>query len=197
MTLRVIGAGFGRTGTDSMREALNMLGVGPCHHMHEVREDSGQQSLWRAVAAGATPDWEQLFAGYHAAVDWPSAFFWRELADYYPDAKVLLTIRSTESWLASMDKTILNAIRTGTDPEAIGKVLIGGRVFDGRLDDLDHIASVYEQNTASVQASIPADRLLTYTIGDGWEPLCEFLQVAVPDVDYPRRNSTKEFNRAR
>jgi len=194
MTLRVIGAGFGRTGTDSMREALNYLGFGPCHHMHEVIDDDEQQRIWRAVAHGETPDWDLLFKGFHSAVDWPSAYYWRELAEYYPDAKIILTVRSTESWVASMDKTILVNLRNGPDPRSIGKELIGRRTFNGRFDDLDYVASVYEENIAEVQGTIPSDRLLTYAIGDGWEPLCEFLDVPVPEVDFPRRNSTVEFN---
>ena len=93
MVLRVIGTGFGRTGTDSMREALNILGFGPCHHMFEVNNDPEQKRLWRALAKGATPDWERLFAGYASCVDFPSAFYWRELLEAYPDAKAILTWR--------------------------------------------------------------------------------------------------------
>jgi hypothetical protein len=91
MAIRVIGTGFGRTGTDSMREALTILGFGPCHHMFEVMANEDQKRLWRALAQGATPDWNQLFAGYASCIDWPSAHYWRDLIEFYPDARVILT----------------------------------------------------------------------------------------------------------
>lgn len=104
MGLKVIGTGYGRTGTDSLREALNMLGFGPCHHMLEVNASDEQKRLWRALARGENPGWDKLFAGYSACVDWPSAHYWRELVDVYPDAKVVLTYRSPESWWESLRK---------------------------------------------------------------------------------------------
>src|SRR6185369_3613405 len=104
MTLTVIGTGFGRTGTDSLREALNMLGFGPCHHMVEVNTHDEQKRLWRALAGGTNAGWDTLFAGYRSCVDWPSAYYWRELIQVYPNAKVLLTYRSPESWWESFEK---------------------------------------------------------------------------------------------
>jgi hypothetical protein len=194
MSLSVIGAGFGRTGTESMKLALEMLGLGPCHHMKEVLGDPEQTALWRGIAAGDPPDWEAAFTGYNAAVDWPSAFFWRELADVYPDAKILLTVRSPESWHASMDKTIFRTLRNGTDPDSLGVKLVAEGVFDGRLDDPAHAIATYERNTAEVEAAFPPERLLTYHLGDGWEPLCRFLGKPLPNAPYPRSNSAKEFN---
>jgi hypothetical protein len=106
MTLGVIGAGFGRTGTDSMREALEILGFAPCHHMRELIKDPEQKRLWRAIAAGAPPDWELVLGKYRACLDWPSAYYWPQLVEAFPEAKVLLTWRSAESWWASYEKTI-------------------------------------------------------------------------------------------
>ena len=194
MTLSVIGAGFGRTGTDSMRTALTQLGFGPCHHMHALREDPEQQRLWRALAAGAAPDWDRLFAGYHAAVDWPSAYYWRALSAYYPKAKFLLTTRSPESWLASMEKTILPILRDPPDPASVGVKVIGEATFGGRLDDRDHLLAVYRRHLAEVQDHIAADRLLVYRLGDGWAPLCRFLDVPVPETPFPRQNDAAAFN---
>ena len=194
MPLSVIGAGFGRTGTESMKLALELLELGPCHHMKEVLGDPEQTALWRGIAAGDPPDWEAAFAGYSAAVDWPSAFFWRELADVYPDAKILLTLRSPESWHASMGKTIFRTLRESTDPDSLGVKLVAEGVFDGRLDDPAHAIAMYERNNAEVQAAFPPERLLTYHLGDGWEPLCQFLDKQVPSSPYPRSNSTVEFN---
>jgi hypothetical protein len=193
MALDVIGTGFGRTGTDSMREALNLLGLGPCHHMREVIAHAEQQRAWRALAGGGVPDWERLFAGYRSCVDWPSAFYWRELVDVYPHAKVLLTHRSAESWWRSFEQTILGVIRASTDPESLGLRLIRDRVFGGRPDDRAHAIACYEANVAAVKATVPADRLLVYEIGDGWEPLCAHLGVPVPNVPYPKRNDAAEF----
>lgn len=194
MALSVIGAGFGRTGTDSMREALNLLGFGPCHHMHEVSGNPEQLRLWRALAQGAEPNWERLFRDFCAAVDWPSAYYWRELAAAYPEAKVLLTTRSSESWLASMQKTIFQVVRENTDPDSIGATIIAERTFGGRIDDPAHVVEVYERHHAEVLKAVPAERLLIYQVGDGWKPLCDFLGVAVPEVPFPRRNSALDFS---
>jgi len=194
MPLVVIGAGFGRTGTESMKLALETLGLGPCHHMKEVLADPERIALWRAIARGEPADWRAAFAGYNSAVDWPSAYFWRELADFYPDAKVILTVRSAESWHASMEKTIFTTLRHSTDRDSVGLRLIAERVFGGRIDDPAHAMAVYERNTREVQATVPPDRLLIHRIGDGWAPLCRFLGKPVPAIPYPHSNSAAEFN---
>ncbi len=174
MALSVIGAGFGRTGTESLKLALEMLGLGPCHHMKEVLADPTRLARWRSIAQGAEgaqgtesaePDWDDVFAGYRSTVDWPGAYFWRALARHYPDAKILLTVRSAESWYASMENTILATLKASTDPASIGLKLIGEQVFGGRLDDRSHIIAAYEQNTADVEAAFPPERLLTYQLG--------------------------------
>lgn len=193
MVLEVIGTGFGRTGTDSMREALNVLGLGPCHHMFEVNRDPEQRRLWRAFVKGAPPDWEALFSGYRSCVDFPSAWYWRELAAAYPDAKVLLTWRTAESWWESFSKSVGAFLAQSTDPESLGIALVVNRVFGGRLNDREHAMAVYEAHVAAVKAAIPPERLLIHGLGDGWEPLCAHLGVPVPDRPYPRRNSTADF----
>ncbi len=193
MGLRVIGAGFGRTGTDSMRAALDRLGFGPTHHMRAVIDDPAQTRLWRAVAAGAAPDWDALFAGYRSAVDWPSAFYWRDLAAAWPEALVLLTWRTPESWWASFERTILTVIARSEDPDSLGLRLIAAQVFGGRPHDRDHAIRTYEANVEAVRATIPADRLLIHRIGDGWGPLCARLGVPVPDEPYPHRNAADDF----
>ena len=194
MALSVIGAGFGRTGTESMKLALETLGLGPCHHMKEVLGNPEQTALWRAAAQGDLPGWDEAFAGYRSAVDWPTAYFWRELSAHYPEAKILLTVRSAQSWYESMANTIFKSLKTSTDPASVGLKLIAGGVFGGRLDDRAHAMAVYEKNIADVQAAFTQERLLTYTLGDGWDPLCRFLGRPVPDMPFPRSNSTEEFN---
>lgn len=193
MTIEVIGTGFGRTGTDSMREALDILGFGPCHHMREVNANDDQKALWRALARGEAPGWERLFEGYRSAVDWPSAHYWRELIEVYPKAKVLLTYRSPESWWTSFEQTILASIRASTDPGSLGVALIKEQVFGGRPDDRAQAIAIYEANVQAVRETVPAERLLVHSLGDGWEPLCAHLGVAVPAQPYPSRNSAKEF----
>ena len=195
MALSIIGAGFGRTGTDSMRHALRMLGFGPCFHMFEIMENEAHKTAWRKVAAGGAPNWEALFARFQSTVDWPAAFYWRDLAAHFPDAKILLTVRSTESWLRSMQNTILPSLADSTDENSLGLKLIRDQVFGGNITDLDHVARVYEQNIADVQAAFGPDRLLTYQLGSGWAPLCEFLDVAVPQADFPRGNTPEDFHK--
>jgi hypothetical protein len=193
MGLSVIGAGFGRTGTDSMRLALNMLGFGPCHHMREVMANPEQLRLWRWAARGDPPDWEEAFAGYRSALDWPAAFYWRELSRHYPDARILLTLRSAESWYESMAQTIFPVIKSSTEPDSLGVRLIGERVFGNRIDDRAHAIAVYEKNNADVREAFGPDRLLVHQLGDGWEPLCAFLGTPIPEAPYPRVNSPTEF----
>ena len=197
MTLKVIGTGFGRTGTDSMREALNMLGFGPCHHMRELLKDSEHAKLWSNVYAGASPDWDLLLGGYNSCMDWPSAYYWPQLVEAYPQARVILTWRTAESWWKSFEKTILPRILSNKKPDTTHKnaELIGPLVFHDRPQDRDHCISVYEANVAAVKEQVPEDRLLVHGLGDGWEPLCEHLGVPVPDVPYPSSNSTSDFQK--
>ena len=193
MTLKVIGTGFGRTGTDSMREALDILGFGPCHHMYEVMANEEQKRLWRAFVQGAAPVWDQLFAGYSSCVDWPSAHYWPELIRVYPQARVILTYRSPESWWASFEKTILDALHKSTDPASLGLALVRDKVFGGKPEDRAHAIAIYEANVKAVKATVPKDRLLVHNLGDGWEPLCAHLGVPTPNQPYPSRNTASEF----
>ena len=195
MSLKVIGTGFGRTGTDSMREAIEILDFGPCHHMRELIKDPEHERLWRSVVAGATPDWDLLLGGYASCVDWPSAYYWPQLVEAFPQARVILTWRTAESWWASFEKTLLPRILSFTETEAMPKSseLIGPRVFHDRPDDRAHCIAVYEANVAAVKEHVPAERLLVHRLGDGWGPLCAHLGVPVPDIPYPSSNSTSAF----
>lgn len=192
MTLRVIGAAFGRTGTDAMREALNMLGFGPCHHMFEVTENPIMKARWRAFMDSTVADWEALFEGYNSCVDWPSAHYWRELAAIHPQAKIILTWRSPESWWTSFEATILKFVSTTTDRQSVA-VRIVEKAFGDRAGDRDFMIWRYEAHVAEVVATVPAARLLVHRLGDGWEPLCAHLGVPVPAEPYPSRNSTAEL----
>lgn len=192
MTLGVIGAGFGRTGTDSMREALNILRLGPCHHMFEVTGNPVMKARWRAFMDSGVADWEALFEGYNSCVDWPAAHYWRELAAVYPQAKVILTWRTPESWWTSFEATILAFVRTSTDRQSVG-VRIVEKAFGERAGDRDFMIGRYEAHVADVVATVPAERLLVHRLGDGWEPLCAHLGVPIPAEPYPSRNTTAEL----
>ena len=201
MPLSVIGAGFGRTGTLSLKLALEQLGFGPCHHMLEVFAHPTQATTWQAAAEGKAVDWDALFDGYGASVDWPSCHFWRELSARYPDAKVILTARSPESWYESFSATIAKAAEGGAappDPElrnvlAMAQYLIVERTFGGRLSDPAHAKAVYTRHNDAVVAGLPRDRLLQFNAAEGWAPLCRFLDRPVPSEPFPRSNSREEF----
>lgn len=194
MPLRVVGAGFGRTGTLSMHKALNQLGFGPCHHMFEVTENPAMKSRWRDFMAGGSIDWEKLFEGYRSCVDWPAAHFWRELMQVFPETKVILTWRSPESWWGSFEKTLLKFYLTTEDRASVGYQIID-RVFDGRAAERDHAIATYVANVESVMTEVPPDRLLIHRLGDGWAPLCASLGVPVPGTAYPNSNSAAEIRK--
>ena len=199
MTIKVFSAGFGRTGTLSLKQALEQLGFGPCHHMEEViKTGPAQVQLWSAAADGK-PDFKAIFDGYHSAVDWPTAAFWREMAAAYPDAKVILSSRTPESWVKSFSDTILKVLldRANWPPHMTDWLNMVTRVVIDRslggVTDPDGLLEVFKAHEAAVKAAIPADRLLVHSAKDGWEPLCAHLGVPVPSTPYPRTNSTEEF----
>ena len=198
MTLKAISAGYGRTGTMSLKLALEQLGFGPCHHMIEVIENGEKQvPLWNDALAGK-PDFDAIYKGYSSAVDWPSAAFWKELADAYPDAKVILSSRSPESWYSSISETILASVWAPENwpPQAVPWFTMVSKVLErsfGGAKTKDELIANFLAHEAEVKAAIPADRLLVHSAKDGWEPLCAFLGVPVPEGDYPRTNSKEEF----
>jgi hypothetical protein len=201
MTVKVVGAGFGRTGTLSLKYALEMLGFDKCYHMMEVQFHPEHVAIWRQAARGEPIDWHSLFDGYQATVDWPSCNFWREQLEAYPDAKVILSRRDPERWYESVMNTIWKVSRErppSDDPRAkegsaMAFEVIWDGVFDRRMDDKDHVISVYEAHNQAVIDELPADKLLVFEASQGWEPLCAFLDRPVPDQDYPRVNSSEEF----
>ena len=204
MMLEVIGTGFGRTGTNSLKLALEQLGFGPCHHMYEIRDNPEQLSLWERVARGEDVDWDVVFAGYSSCVDWPAARYWRELCSKYPEAKVLHSIRDEEKWIASVQETILptilnrNRLDEGPDRRRLNMSfeVVLNQTFDGRLDDREHAIKVFRAHNDEVSRTISTDRLLVYDVKQGWKPLCEFLGVSVPDTPFPHQNTSEEFQQS-
>ncbi len=200
MALSVIGAGFGRTGTLSLKGALETLGFNPCYHMMEVMQH-GFGGIWNDIAHGGTPDWEAVFKGYQATVDWPACNYYRELADLYPDAKVLLSLRDADKWYDSCQNTIFRAMRmehADAPPNlktqmSMARKLVVENTFGGNIDDRAHCIAVYNRHNETVRQVIPKDRLLVFQPSDGWDPLCAFLGVPVPEAPYPRVNTTEEF----
>lgn len=195
MGLKVIGAGFGRTGTASLKLALEQLGFGPCYHMSEVLTNAGHMDLWNAAAAGE-PDWEAIFKDYASTTDFPACTYWRELAAYYPQAKIVLSLRSPESWWESTQETILSPAMMGMLDGTPWRAMLKNTVdvvFDGNIHDHDTLIRAFNEHNAAVKAAFGPDRLLVFEAKDGWGPLCRFLGVGVPDTDYPRVNSKEEL----
>jgi Sulfotransferase domain len=203
-----------RTATTTQLVALEQLGYAPCYHMRDMLADLEKGlPLWEAVADG-NPDWEAIFGGAQSTVDWPSARYYRELMDYYPDAKVLLSVRPGDAWVRSMRQTVWGIFhgdsvihhvsdarrvidplwarytdlmyRMSWDPEE-------GGVLAGNTYDDDELARIMERWNDSVKATVPPERLLVWDPADGWEPLCEFLEVDAPEGPVPRLNDTASF----
>jgi len=194
MTLSVIGAGLGRTGTMSLKRALEALGVGRSYHLFEVFQIPEAPQQWIDAAEGR-PDWEAIFRGFSATVDWPSATFYKELAAAYPQAKVILSRRDPEEWWESTQATIF--ARDISDPPAstwdlMAKTTVYS-LFNGRMHDRDHMISVFERHNEEVRRTIPAERLLVYEASQGWAPLCEFLGLPMPAEEMPKVNTREEF----
>lgn len=201
MTIKVIGAGFGRNGTLSLKLALEQLGFDKCYHMMTLDQDKDEDLAWLALSRGENVDFDVLFQGYQASVDWPSCNFWREQMAAYPEAKVILSERDPQRWYESVMNTIYPAsaaMKDVQDPlmqrrSRMVFELIWDGLFDGRMSDRDHVIDVYLKHNQQVKDEVPAEKLLVFESSIGWEPLCEFLGVPVPETPYPRTNSTEDF----
>lgn len=194
MALKIIGAGMGRTGTASLKVALEALGIGRCYHMSEVLKNPHFIRGWIDVADG-NADWDALFSGYSATVDNPACNYWKELAAYYPNAKVILTTRDASLWFESTSETIHSAefarfMKNSPFGDMIQKTMWDR--MENRMQDREFMVDFFNKRSAEIAASIPSERLLVYRISDGWEPLCDFLDLPVPDMDFPRINSRNE-----
>jgi hypothetical protein len=201
MSLEVIGAGYGRTGTMSLKLALERLGYVKCYHMMEVFGHPEHVPMWAAAHRGEPVDWEMLYQGYCASVDWPSCNLWQEHAALYPSAKIILSTRDPDSWYTSVMNTIYPSsihARDSKDPmtRRFGEWVCDitwKRLFGNRMDDRAYVIGVYNAHVAHVKATAPKSRLLVFEAKQGWEPLCTFLGVDVPDEPYPRVNTTDDF----
>lgn len=201
MALEIIGSGFGRTGTMTMKDALGTLGFGPTHHMTEIMEHPGQLSHWKAIFANQDVDWAEVFSGYGSQVDWPGASCWEQSLIAFPDAKVIHTERPEEDWWVSFDKTIGKFFAMMDDlplPSPMRDIFITMRdgfltsTFGDFADKTSAIAA-YRANNQRVRAIVPKDRLLVFNVAEGWAPLCRFLNNPEPDMAFPHHNVRKEF----
>ena len=202
--MKVIGAGIGRTGTLSLKHALEKLGFGPCYHMVEVGDDPRRVARWQDVLDGKPPAWDAIFAGFQAGVDAPVCFYYKELMQKYPDAKVLLTVRDSAGWYKSLYTTVYALALlprwmeriplTGAFLRMLREMVWDG-FFQGRFADKAFAIEQFERHNEEVQRHVPADNLLVFTIKEGWEPLCNFLNVPIPDEPFPHRNDRAETNK--
>ncbi|WP_162178350.1 sulfotransferase family protein [Parvularcula oceani] len=194
--LEVIGAGFGRTGTASLKIALERLLGAPCYHMSEVLGRAGHMDLWLDAAEGR-PDWDAIFADYAATVDFPAASYWRDLAAAYPEAKVVLTTRDPETWFRSTQATIFSPVLhdrlAGTKWERMLRATIEEHL-GGDYGDREALLATFARHEAAVREAVPPDRLLVFKVAEGWGPLCRFLGQAEPDEPFPRVNAREDFD---
>jgi hypothetical protein len=215
--VKVIGAGFGRTGTWSLKAALEVLGFGPCYHMTEVFAHPGHADFWSSAWRGEPVDWEGVLGGYEATVDWPACTFYEELMERHPEAKVLLSVRDPEPWYESTRSTIYElSMLLESSPIArlifglISLLVFGGfaggrssivndmiwqGTFDGRFEDKAYAIEVFERHNEEVKRRVPSERLLVYEVTEGWVPLCEFLGVPEPEETFPHLNDATLLRR--
>ena len=202
MKLEIIGAGMGRTGTDSLKDALETLGFGPCHHMFELTNKPNLLPDWQKLSCGEKVPWEGVFDGYRSQVDWPGACYWKELSQAYPDAKVILTVRPAELWYHSIEKTILPKLKNRSNVkdlyekarlEVAHKLVVEG-IFEDRLDDKKFAIETFNKHIDAVKMTVNPKRLLVMNMAAGWKPLCKFLDVPIPSIPFPKKNTTSDFN---
>ena len=207
--MKLIGAGLPRTATSSQKAAMDILGLSPCYHMQEVFADLDEAVKWNA-ALDSTEALEDVTAGYESVIDYPGSYHWRALMDIYPDAKVLLSVRSGESWAKSMHDTIwamlwgdnllghITKTHCDVDPKydfyiKTMKSMWERAKLSGPDATLESMATAMEAYNQDVIASVPEDRLLVWAIGDGWEPICEFMDLPVPTEPFPHINESAGF----
>ena len=213
--MKVIGAGFGRTGTTSLKAALETLGFGSAYHMTEVFTHPEHVRFWEAARRGERVDWEAFFSGYGVAVDWPACAFYAELMEAFPEAAVILTVRDPERWYESARDTIygIHGISTGPAPVRLAFAFAGllapgvtgiarladgivwNDTFDGRFEDRHHATETFRRHNEQVSRRVPPERLLVYDVKEGWAPLCDFFGVEVPNKPFPHLNDKREMRR--
>ena len=200
MPLRLIGAGFGRTGTLSLKIALEKIGYGRCYHMMEVFVNPHHIEKWLNAASGDTIDWDEMFMNYASCVDWPACYFWDQLTAHFPEAKVLLSVRDPDGWYESVINTIYISMMRPTTKDPLqrkqldmARKIVLEQHFNGRFEDKNYAIDIYNRHIEMIRETVPENRLLVFDVSEGWRPLCEFLKVPVPDGPFPCVNTTEQF----
>ena len=206
--MKVIGAGFGRTGTMTLKAALEELGAGPCYHMVDALwGDTSRVPLWQAAANGEDVDWQAVFAGFDSTVDWPGCTFYEPLMEVFPEAKVLLTVRDPDAWYESVKNSIYATLIAGRkgelaggtntppSPEAFAMIssLIWEGTFHGRFEDRAYAIDMFNRHNEEVRRKVPAERLVVHEVKEGWRPLAKMLGVEEPATPFPRLNDKTAF----
>lgn len=194
--LKVIGAGLGRTGTESLKQALERLLDAPCYHMTEVFENLDHIPLWQQAVRGNEPDWHAMFTNYQGAVDWPAASFWPELSAAFPEALVVLSVRDPEEWYDSASRTIF--IDHNPAPETDWQDMwleVAATRFTVKFNNRQACIDAFNRHYDAVRKALPSERLLEWTVKDGWEPLCAALDLPLPDEPFPHSNRKEDFQK--
>ena len=213
MALKVIGAGYGRTGTKSLQLALEELGFDKCYHMEALFRNPKGVKHWEDAYKEQSTDWDSLFEGYQSAVDFPASMYYKELSTHYPDAKVILTVRDAERWYESANATIFSfdpgpglklkmlvSMLFSSKARNLFKAImlndksIWKKFFEGKFKDKAYTIQKFNKHIEEVKSTIPADRLLIFHPKDGWEPLCQFLEVPTPSTPFPNTNKGEDFD---
>ncbi len=213
MDMKIIGAGFGRTGTTSLQLAIERLGFGKCYHMEELLRNPEGVIFWKNAFQEKKVDWAKLFEKYQSIVDFPGALYYKELAGYYPQSKIILTIRDPEEWYQSVYSTIFSfdpgyAIKlrmvlmmpfSATARNLFQVIMLNDKstwkkYFEGNFKDKNYAIQRFNDHIEDVKKSIPKERLLIFESKDGWEPLCDFLNVEIPSEPYPNSNKKEDFH---
>jgi len=206
MTVKIIGAGMGRTGTMSLKTALEELGFDKCYHMIELVNNPERVTYWEAASEGKNIKWDKLLQGYQAIVDHPGCMYYQQLMAYYPDAKVILTVRDPEKWYESALNTIYqNSVSRKQNPPTkqtplnrVAKYIekdIWQRDFDGKFEDKEYAIERFKQHIQEVKQKVPSENLLVYEVKQGWQPLCDFIGVSIPTKDFPHVNDRASFGK--
>ncbi|MGF1489650.1 MAG: sulfotransferase family protein [Prochloraceae cyanobacterium] len=204
MTVKIIGAGMGRTGTMSLKTALEELGFDKCYHMIELVNNPERVNYWEVASEGKNIKWDKLLQGYQAIVDHPGCMYYQQLIEYYPEAKVILTVRDPEKWYESALNTIYqNSVSRKQNPpseqtalnrvaEYIEKDIWQGD-FNGKFEDKEYAIERFNQHIQEVKQNVPSENLLVYEVKQGWQPLCDFIGVSIPNKDFPHVNDRASF----
>lgn len=212
MSIKIVGAGYGRTGTKSLQLALEKLGYGKCYHMEELFRNPAGITHWKNAYQGKKVDWTSLFQNYQSIVDFPGAIYYKEIANHFPDTKVILSVRDPEKWYQSVRATIF-----GFDPGPAIKMkmlfkmpfsaparnlfqviqqsnkAIWNQYFEDKFEDKDYAIQRFKQHIEEAKRVIPKERLLIFDAKDGWQPLCDFLGKEIPSEPYPNSNKKEDF----